>query len=240
MNHTQSPVHALGEDAGRSIAARLGCSLAAGVTILGVAYASGFAWQAATGGVNPRALSTGAQTIVAVATLILAQLVLGLTVCIDRCLRPERRIYSSIAVVFAACFTVTVSINRFVQVGVVRPAQLSGDTDQLRRFLPYDSGSAMFAMEILGWGVFLSLALLGLAAAFRGSRLDTALRWACITYAALGLAGAAGYAMRNAWFYLGFASWAVVLYVWTALLTSWFWRSWSGPQAGRASRQTNV
>jgi hypothetical protein len=69
----------------------------------------------------------------------------------------ENKILGSLGVTFITLYAATVSINRFVQLPVI--LQGAGSQD-LSRLLPYATGSVMFALEMLGWGFFSSLAAL--------------------------------------------------------------------------------
>jgi hypothetical protein len=86
----------------------------------------------------------------AVDTIISAVLLVVLVVGIDTISPVERRPYSRLSVVFTVMFAVAVTINRFVQLTIVRQSLAAGDATDLRRFLPHDTRSAMFALEILG------------------------------------------------------------------------------------------
>src|SRR4030043_202279 len=85
----------------------------------------------------------------------------------------ENQIFGSLGMTFITLFAATVSINRFVQLTVI---QQGGGSQDLARFLPYASGSIMFALEMLGWGFFSSLAALSVAPLFYGSRINLSIR----------------------------------------------------------------
>jgi hypothetical protein len=196
---------------------------AAATTACGVGYFAGLAWLMLRGELGAH-LSDRAKDGIGFATLVVAQLLLGLVVSVHSTATGRERVFTQLAAAFATIFTATVSINRFVQLTVVRAASLSGQTAGLERFQPYSRGSVMFAVEILGWGVFLSLAALCLAPAFHGSPGDRAIRWSLRLYAALGLVGAYGYATHTRAFYAGFVAWGAVLYVSSALIAFRFAR----------------
>lgn len=66
---------------------------------------------------------------------------------------PARlQILTRLAVLFAALFCAMVSINRYVQLSVVRQRMSSGETDGINWFLAYGPHSVMFSLENLGWG----------------------------------------------------------------------------------------
>lgn len=94
----------------------------------------------------------------------------------------DHKILGSLGVSFITLFAATVSINRFVQLTVIQQSLPDMPAD-LMRFLPYSPGSVMFAMEILGWGFFSSLAAIFVAPLFSSSPLNKAIRWLFILYA---------------------------------------------------------
>ena len=71
-------------------------------------------------------------------------------------------------------FAAMTSINRFVALTVVRQ---SASTENLALIMPYGWPSVMLALEILGWGFFMGLAIIAAAFVFRGSRLQSAIFW---------------------------------------------------------------
>jgi hypothetical protein len=122
-------------------------------------------------------------------------------------------------------FAAVVSINRFVQLTVVRqasPAEWSGD---LEHFLPYADGSIMLALELLGWGVFIPMAALSIAPLFRANRLGLAIRWTLIAIAVLSFIGVGGYATTNPVAGLGFLAWGPLILVLAILLALFFHNS---------------
>ncbi len=107
----------------------------------------------------------------------------------------ENKILSSLGISFITLFAATVSINRFVQLTVIH--QSAAGAQDLARFLPYATGSVMFALEMLGWGFFSSLAAISVAPLFSGSRLTTSIRWSFVGYALFSFMGVIGYMTQN-------------------------------------------
>lgn len=138
-------------------------------------------------------------------------------------LAPEgRRVLSLLGVIFAAAFMVMVSINRFVQLTVVRPLAAEGSAAGLERWMPYGSRSAMLSLEMVGWGFFLGLALLAAALALpAGGRAGVARR-SFLVYAALGIASTVAFAADSPLSIVGFVAWGVVLPFGMAFLAAWF------------------
>lgn len=116
---------------------------------IGLLYAGVLGTAAALGSLTlppPEPLGSFA----AVDTIATAVLLVVLVVGIDTICPLDRRAFSRLSVVFTVMFAVAVTINRFVQLTIVRQSVAAGDVTDLRRFLPYDPRSAMFALEILG------------------------------------------------------------------------------------------
>lgn len=132
----------------------------------------------------------------------------------------RRSILGSLSVVFITLFAATVGINRFVQLTVIQQG-IPGDSD-LARFLPYATDSVMFALEMLGWGVFSSLAALAAAGLFSGSRLNLSIRWMFIGYAAFSSMGAIGYATTAPITAAAFVAWGPILFALSILLAAYF------------------
>ena len=134
----------------------------------------------------------------------------------------ERRIFSLLGVLFATTFMVMVSINRFVQLAVVRISVSHGDTSGLARFMPYAPQSAMLALEMVGWGFFLGLALLSTAFAMTGTRIERAVRWTFLVYAVLGIGSTVAFVADSPLSAIGFVAWGLILPIGTGLLAVWF------------------
>jgi hypothetical protein len=114
-----------------------------------------------------------------------------------------------------------VSINRFVQLTVIQQS-LPDVPPDLTRFLPYATGSVMFALEILGWGFFSSLAAVFVAPLFSSSRLNKTIRWLFILYAIFSFMGVIGYATNNPIASSGFIAWGPIILVLSILLSFYF------------------
>ena len=136
----------------------------------------------------------------------------------------EKRILSSLGVAFAALFVMAVSINRFVQLTVIRLAPQGAASADLARFLPYDTGSVFFAMEILGWGLFLSIAMLFAAPLFHRPGLQTVIRWLMWVFAFFSLLSVIGFATNTPLTAGGFVAWGPVLLALGILWTIYFKR----------------
>jgi hypothetical protein len=117
-------------------------------------------------------------------------------------------------------FAATVSINRFVQLSVNQPSLPNVPAD-LTRFLPYGTGSVMFALEVLGWGFFSSLAAVSVAPLFSSSRLNKTIRWLFILYSIFSFMSVISLA-TNTTIPIGPSAWCPILLMLSILLSVYF------------------
>ncbi|OGN92316.1 MAG: hypothetical protein A2Y88_07430 [Chloroflexi bacterium RBG_13_48_10] len=134
----------------------------------------------------------------------------------------ENKILGSLGITFITLFAATVSINRFVQLTVIQQSVPSAASQDLARFLPYATGSVMFALEMLGWGFFSSLAALSVAPLFYGSRINISLRWLFVGYALFSFIGVIGYATESPISAAAFIAWGPILTALAVLLAAYF------------------
>ncbi len=132
----------------------------------------------------------------------------------------ENMVLGSLGVNFILLFAATVGINRFVQLTVIQQ-NLPDMPADLARFLPYSEGSVMFALEVLGWGFFSSLAAVFVAPLFSASRLNITIRWLFVLYAVFSFLSVISYA-TNIFIPTGPIAWGPILLVITILLTVYF------------------
>jgi len=132
----------------------------------------------------------------------------------------EDNILGSLGVNFIILFAAMVSINRFVQLTVIQP-NLPHVPADLTRFLPYGTGSVMFALENLGWGFFSSLAAVCVAPLFSSSPRNKAIRWLFILYALISFLSVVGY-IANIPFPIGPIAWGPILMALFILLSGYF------------------
>ena len=132
----------------------------------------------------------------------------------------DNQVLGSLGVNFIILFAATVGINRFVQLTVVQQSLPNVPTD-LTRFLPYGTGSVMFALEILGWGFFSSLAAVFVAPLFSSSRLNNTIRWLFILYAIFSFMSVISIT-TNIFIPTGPIAWGPILLVISILLSVYF------------------
>ncbi|HYG60891.1 MAG TPA: hypothetical protein VD902_22665 [Symbiobacteriaceae bacterium] len=192
-------------------------------TVAGVAYAVVVGYLVITGKFTLPPPET-VQLFAALVTIGSGPLLVAALVSVHYAVPARVKVLSLLGVVFATIFTVMVSINRFVQLAVVRVGASHGNTVGLERFMPYEPGSVMLALEMVGWGFFLGLALLftGLALSRRG--LERLVRLTFLVYALLGIGSTVAFVADSPLSSIGFVAWGLVLPVGTGLLTAWFAR----------------
>jgi len=132
----------------------------------------------------------------------------------------DNEVLGSLGVSFILLFAATVSINRFVQLTVIQQSLPDVPSD-LTRFLPYASGSVMFALEVLGWGFFSSLAAVFVAPLFSSSPLNKSIRWLFILYAIFSFLSVISFA-TNVFIPTGPLAWGPILLAINILLAFYF------------------
>jgi hypothetical protein len=164
------------------------------------------------------------QLVGGIVTFLTVPAMVGLFSAIRFAKEQEDRILGSLGVSFILLFAATVSINRFVQLTVIQQSLPDVPAD-LARFLPYSTGSVMFALEMLGWGYFSSIACLCVAPLFSSSSLDNAIRWLLILYALFSFMGAIGFATNTPITAGAFVAWGPILLALSVLLCVYFHRA---------------
>jgi hypothetical protein len=194
------------------------CSLL--ITIMGVAYFFLILGLLITGNFQlpPPEL---AQNMGAIVDLTIAPLITILIGVLYSLAHQEKKIFALIGLVFSSLFTVVVYINRVTQLTVVNQSIAKGKTDGLHWFLPYEPNSVMFAMEIMGFSFFLSIALLFVAFSFSGISTKK-IKLMLITYSILGLISFISFLFNSIVVNIGFVAWGLVLYIATWLLYKYF------------------
>jgi hypothetical protein len=145
--------------------------------------------------------------------------------CVHRITPVKKKVFSQISLSFTLLFAISVSINRFIQLGIVRESVASGNLAGIDWFLPYGNHSVMFGLEIMGWGWFLGLAMIFAAPLFSRGKLELWLRWLLVSYGVLGLISALGQLLASPIIMVGFIAWGIILFVITGLLIIYFRRA---------------
>ena len=120
-------------------------------------------------------------TVLGIIILLTPSLFLGssflvLMVSIHQLSSPDQKIWSHLAVVFATCYVVLISINYYVQLTWVAPRLAAGRIQGMEMFLftPFDS--FLYAVDILGYS-FMSVATLFASRVFTNKGLERIVRF---------------------------------------------------------------
>jgi hypothetical protein len=132
----------------------------------------------------------------------------------------DNKVLGSLGTSFIILFAATVSINRFVQLTVIQQS-LPDVPPDLARFLPYETGSVMLALEVMGWGFFSSLAAVFVAPLFSSSPLNKTIRWLFILYALFSFISVISFA-TNIPIPTGPIAWGPILLALSILLSVYF------------------
>jgi hypothetical protein len=162
------------------------------------------------------------QLVGSILTLVTAQVLVVLFTAIHFVHQGDKQIFGSLGVSFVVLFAATVSINRFIHLMVIQPSLPDIPAD-LTRFLPYGPGSVMFALEILGWGFFSSLAAVCVAPLFSSSPRSKTIGWLFLLYAVLSFMSIISFA-ANIPIPFGPMAWGPILLVLSVLLSVYFRR----------------
>jgi len=119
-------------------------------------------------------------TVVGIIVLLTPSLFLGiafllLVVSVHYYADVDHKIWSHAALAFATIYTTLISINYFVQLTLVAPHMMDGDTESVRflLFVPFDS--FLYSVDILGYS-FMSLSTLFAAFVFNRGGLEQIIR----------------------------------------------------------------
>ncbi len=108
---------------------------------------------------------------------LLALTFVVLTACLHHRARADRRLYSQLALSFALVGAAVLGADYFVQLAVLQPSLLKGETEGLSLFSMYNPHGIFIALEDLGW-LMVSVSFLFASAVFVGPRrLERAVRW---------------------------------------------------------------
>lgn len=109
-------------------------------------------------------------------SLFLGTSFLILMVSIHHYSSPEKKIWSHTGLVFAIIYTALISINYYVQLTLVVPHLMRGETESIRflLFTPFDS--FLYSVDILGYS-FMSLATFFAAFVFKETKIERTARF---------------------------------------------------------------
>jgi hypothetical protein len=108
----------------------------------------------------------------------------------------ETRLLARISLCFGVIFAALTGIHYFVQLSAVRLSIASGATQGLEQLVQANPNSAISAINLLGWSLFLGLSSLFIAPVFRGSRLEKVIRFSFLLNGIFCLLGGVGYILN--------------------------------------------
>ena len=203
----------------KNIASQLGFFASALLAVLGGIYILVLIFSISTGGFTFQ-LPPFVQLVGGIVTFLTVPILVILFTAIRFVNEEDNKVLGSLGVNFIILFAATVSINRFVQLTVIQQSLPNVPTD-LTRFLPYATGSVMFALEVLGWGFFSSLAAVFVAPLFSSSPLNKTIRWLFILYAVFSFLSVFSFA-TNIPIPTGPIAWGPILLALSILLSVYF------------------
>ena len=186
------PTNPEGEVTTRNAADRLGFWIAVLTTVLtATAFAVGLATPPRSGPFCATACIVYPYTSVAAfvpgdyrwmyIAILLTPLYVVLMACIHSKIRGSKRVSSQIALSFALISAAVITTDYFIQLEVMQPSLLKGETEGLTLFLQYNPHGIFIALEDLGY-LILSASFLFSSAVFSNGRgLERALQWLFLT-----------------------------------------------------------
>jgi len=120
--------------------------------------------------------------------ILLTPLFLILMACIHYYSADDKKIFSLIGLSFAVMCAAAITMDYFIQLSVIQPSLLKGETEGLALFSQYNPHGIFIALEDLGY-LLMSLAFLCVGVIFAGARkLERAIRCVFIGSAVLSIA----------------------------------------------------
>src|SRR5664280_188574 len=120
------------------------------------------------------------------ALLMLAVFLLFI-VCIHQYAPENKKIFSLIGLSFSIASALVLMSDYFVQVSVVQPSLVNGETEGIAILTQYNPHGVFIALEEIGY-IIMSIAFISLVPVFSGSdRLNGAIRWVSVSYTHLTL-----------------------------------------------------
>lgn len=111
---------------------------------------------------------------------LLAPTFVVLMACIHYYAADDKKIFGQIGLSFALIYTAVITADYFIQLAVVQPSLLKGETEGLSLFVQYNPHGIFIGLEDLGY-LMMTVALLFAAAVFGGGKLERAIRWLFVT-----------------------------------------------------------
>ena len=109
--------------------------------------------------------------------ILLTLIYVVLMVCIHHYASKDKKIFSQIGLSFALISATILIINYFIQISVIQPSLVNGETDGIAILTQYNPHGLFIALEEIGY-LMMSVSFLCMAPVFSGTnRLERAIRW---------------------------------------------------------------
>lgn len=95
---------------------------------------------------------------------------------VHECVKPVYRIFSRLSLCFGLAFALLACLNYYIQFSIVRLSLNDGVTRNLENLVQFNPRSFAFALNMLGWSLFLGLSALFLGLLFKGKGIHRAIR----------------------------------------------------------------
>ena len=158
-----------------------------------------------------------------VPSLLLAPALLALLVCVHNTAPSDKKVWSHLAVAFAAVYAALVSVVYVLELAVVEPLIMRGDAARAG-LLTIEPGGVLNAIDGLGYA-FLGLALLSAAPVFAGRGLDRLIRWLLLANGAAVVPILLTYFVDRAFLVIAGLLWGIAIPTVSVLLAIWFRRA---------------
>ncbi len=127
------------------------------------------------------------------AMLIFAPAFLIVINCLHDYATADKKIFTRIAIGFAALFAVCAGIHYFVQISSVRLSIAKEQLDGLEQFIQSNPTSGIAGINIAGWTLFFSLSSFFAAPVFSGKGLNRVIKYTLIANGIICVLGGIGY-----------------------------------------------
>jgi hypothetical protein len=188
-------------------------------TIFGILYFVGLMGKLLVNG-SIHAQSSPAISMIAACIGILWDVTLVILFVVLRRRIPESRsVYADLGTAFMVLLAAVSTVNWYVQLTLVPQLTGSGNATILELLDIHNVNSVMYAMEHLAWGLFFGLAVIFMALAIQGGRIEALIRGLLIGAGIMSILFIPGYMTANQFLIdLGYYAAGVLLPIATALL----------------------
>lgn len=121
--------------------------------------------------------------------------------CIHDSVEEKRKIYSRLSLLFGLAFVLLACINYFLQFSIVRLSLNEGITANLEPFVQLNPRSFAFAINMLGWSLFLGLSTFFIGMVYKSKAV---IRWTFFLTSGFCILGFIGFIVDHQWLMLIF------------------------------------